>query len=126
MKKRLTFKVASMRKLIAMTCFVTAAFFSWQPDGALAASKDKSSTLSLTPGQQADIWHRLGKQAEKTSVPAGLHVGEVVPDTMNLRSFARDIRKKIPAISSYHYVLLHNQILIISPRSKKIVFVVAE
>jgi hypothetical protein len=126
MNKGLLFVVASTRKLIAVVCFATVALISWQPAVAHTSSKDKPAALSLTSEERAEIWHRLSEQATRTSVPAGLHVGEVVPNTMHLRSFARDIRKKIPAIRSYSYALLHNQVLIIVLRSKKIVLIVSE
>jgi hypothetical protein len=123
MKKNLLFVVASARELIAVVCFATVTLISWQP--AVADTPPKAA-FSLTSEERAEIWHSLRKQATRTSVPAGLHVGEVVPNTMDSRSFAREIRKKIPAIRPYSYALLHNQVLIIAPRSKKIVFIVAE
>jgi len=105
------------REKILYQCFVA--------EGVPAKMRERPS-LSLNSGERAEIWRSLGKQAGKTSVPSGLRVGEVVPTTMHLRSFARDIRKKIPAIGSYSYALLHNQVLATDPRSKKIVFIVAE
>jgi hypothetical protein len=126
MKKGLLFVVASTRELIAVVCFATVTLISWQPALADTPPKDKPAAFSLTSEERAEIWHSLRKQATRTSVPAGLHVGEVIPNTMDSRSFARDIRKKIPAIRSYSYALLHNQVLIIGPRSNKIIFIVAE
>jgi len=82
--------------------------------------------LSLTSAQQAEIWRGLGKEAMKTLVPAGLHIGEVVPNTMHLLPFARDLRKKLPMIRPYLYALLHGQVLIIDPRTRKIVSIVVE
>jgi len=60
------------------------------------------------------------------SEPAGLSVGEAVPDTMHSLSFARALRKRIPAIRPYRYTLLHGQVLIIAPGTRKIVGVVGE
>jgi hypothetical protein len=84
------------------------------------------TALSLTSPEQARIWRSLGKEATKTSVPAGLHVGEVIPDTMRLLPFARKLRKRIPAIRSYSYALLQGQVLIIDPQAKKIVSIVSK
>jgi hypothetical protein len=84
------------------------------------------TTLSLTSPEQAQIWLSLGKKATRTSVPAGLHVGEVIPDTMRLLPFAHKLRKRIPAIRSYSYALLQGQVLIIDPRAKKIVSIVSK
>jgi hypothetical protein len=66
------------------------------------------------------IWRRLGKQAMKAAVPAGLNVGEKVPRTMHLLSFGGDLRKGIPTIQSYRYALLQGQVLIVDPETKKI------
>jgi hypothetical protein len=117
--------------LIAIVCFATAPLLLSQPGVAQTSSGEKSAaaaaqrTLSLTSAEQAEIWRHLSKLAGKTSIPAGLHVGEVIPDTMHSRSFAREVRKKVPAIRSYSYALTHDHVLIIDPRSKKIVFIVA-
>jgi len=81
--------------------------------------------LSLTSAQRSEIWRGLGKQAMETSEPAGLSVGEVLPDTMNLLSFAHGLRKKIPAIRLYLYTLLHRQVLIVDPTTRKIVSIVS-
>jgi hypothetical protein len=43
---------------------------------------------------------------------------------MHLLSFSRSLRKKIPAIKSYLYTLLHGQVLIVDPSTKKIVAIV--
>jgi hypothetical protein len=77
-------------------------------------------TLSLTSRERAEIWRRLGKQAMKAAVPAGLNVGEKVPSTMHLLSFGGDLRKGIPTIQSYRYALLQGQVLIVDPETKKI------
>jgi hypothetical protein len=84
------------------------------------------TALSLTSSEQARIWHSLGKEATRTSVPAGLHVGEVVPGTMRLFRFDPNLRKRIPTLKPYSYVLLHGQVLIIDPRQEKIVSIVSK
>ena len=45
---------------------------------------------------------------------------------MHLLPFARDLRKKLPMIRSYLYALLRGQVLIIDPRTRKIVSIVVE
>ncbi len=92
-----------------------------QPEGRRARH-----SLSLTSTQRARIWRSLSVEAMKTQVPAGLHVGEVVPDTMHFLSFARALRKRVPALRPYRYTLLHGQVLIIDPTTKKIVAIVGE
>jgi len=99
---------------------------------ALCAMLLWSSTVYAEPGfdltspDRAVIWQSLGKDAMSTSVPAGLHVGEAVPDTMRLLPFGRHLRKAIPAIRPYSYALLQGQVLIIDRRARKIVSIVSE
>lgn len=80
--------------------------------------------LSLSHAQRSVIWRALKKEADKAQEPAGLNVGEVVPDTMNVLAFGRNLRKKIRPIRAYRYVLLHDQVLIVDPRTKKIIAIV--
>jgi hypothetical protein len=80
----------------------------------------------LTSAQRAEIWRSLSNQANRTSVPAGLSVGETVPNTVSLLSFADNLRERIPEIWPYFYALLHGQVLIVDPRSKTIISIVSE
>lgn len=91
-----------------------------------AAGGSVRHNLSLTSTQRAQIWRSLGKEATRASEPAGLNVGETVPDTMHLLSFARALRKHVPAIRPYRYTLLHGQVLMIDPGTKTIVAIVGK
>ena len=84
------------------------------------------TTKTLSSSNQAEIWRSLGKEATRTSVPAGLRVGEKVPNTMRVLSFTHRIRERIPAFKSYSYALLQGQVLIIDPRTRKIVTIIAK
>jgi hypothetical protein len=87
-----------------------------------AGAEDRE--LSLSSAQRSEIWHALGKRASKTQEPAGLNVGEAVPNTQHVLSFEHSLRKKIPAVRHYRYTLLHDQVLIVDPETKKIVAIV--
>lgn len=91
-----------------------------QPPARAAARR----SLSLTSAQRAEIWHHLSKEAMAALEPAGLKVGEAVPQTMHLLTFARRLRRKIPETKPYLYTLVHGQVLIIDPASKKVVSIV--
>jgi hypothetical protein len=80
--------------------------------------------LSLTKAQQSEIWRALRKQAGKTQEPAGLNVGEVIPDTMNLLPFDHHLRRKLRAIRPYRYSLLHDRVLVVDPETKKIILII--
>jgi hypothetical protein len=79
----------------------------------------------LTSAQRAEIWHSLSEHATRTSVPMGLNVGETVPNTIRLLSFADALRKSVPPIWPYSYALLHGQVLIVDPRSKTIIAIIS-
>jgi hypothetical protein len=91
-----------------------------------SAAKIKRHTLSLTSAQRADIWRSLHKRANDAQIAAGLNVGEIVPDTMHQLSFSRSLRRKVPGLHSYRYVLVHGQVLIVYPKTKKIVVIVSK
>jgi len=90
------------------------------------ATKPKRHTLSLSSSERADIWGSLQKKAMDAEIPPGLKVGDTVPETMNLLAFSHRLRRKVHSVRSYRYVLVHGQVLIVSPRTKKIVAVVGE
>jgi hypothetical protein len=81
--------------------------------------------VSLSLEERAEIWRALGQHATVTSIPAGLRVGEVVPNTAHFLSFSNDLRQKVPTILRFYYTLLHDQVLIVDPQSKVIVSIVA-
>jgi hypothetical protein len=82
--------------------------------------------IDLTSTDRAEIWRNLGKDAMATSIPAGLYVGEQVPDTMRLLPFGRHLRDRVPATRSCFYALLHGQVLIVDRRARVIVSIVSE
>jgi hypothetical protein len=91
---------------------------------AQSSSGEKKQPLSLSAAQQSEIWRALGTQARKTQEPAGLNVGEAVPDTMKVLRFSRRLRQKIQTIGPYRYALLHGQVLIVDPKTKQIISII--
>ena len=80
--------------------------------------------IDLTSSDRTEIWRVLGRDAMRTQIPAGLHVGERVPDTVRLLSFSRHLRKKVPAIGHYAYALLFGEVLIVERRARRVVSIV--
>lgn len=105
------------------TALIAAAIV-WPSIAVTQSSHAGKRELSLTHAQRSEIWQALGRQAGKTQEPAGLQVGEAVPAPMNVLSFEHNLRKKIRAIRHYRYALLHDQVLIVDPATKKIIAIV--
>jgi hypothetical protein len=102
--------------------WLVGALTAW-PCTARAAAGERRNP-SLTAVQRSEIWRALRNRARKTQEAAGLHIGEVVPDTLNVLSFGHSLHEKIPAIRPYRYTLLHDQVLIVDPRTKKIASII--
>jgi hypothetical protein len=88
-------------------------------------SADTFFDVALSLEERAEIWRALGQYATKTSIPAGLRVGEMLPSTAHVLSFSDGLSKKVPMILRLSYTLLHDQVLIVDPQSKVIVSIVA-
>jgi hypothetical protein len=82
--------------------------------------------LFLNFAERDAVWKKLGKRATRTSIPAGLHVGEPISPTMHVFSFTRDLLRSAPPLRSYSYTLLQGEVLIVDSKTKKIVAIVSE
>jgi hypothetical protein len=84
--------------------------------------------LNLTATQRHELWQSLSKQAAKESAPTGFtaKVGEAVPSSIKLQSLPSNVSSQIPAVKSYDYALLQNELLIVDPSSKKIVDIITQ
>ncbi len=91
-----------------------------------SAAAYAQSAIHLSTSARATIWRSLGKDAMDTSISAGLQVGENILSDMRLLSFGQHVRKRVPAIRNYSYSLLHGQVLIVDPGTKKIVAIVSK
>jgi len=90
-----------------------------------ATSKDH---LNLTSAQQKEIWQSVNKQNMKDATPSGFRpaVGQVVPGSIKLHAMPLDATKQVPAVRSYDYAMLQNDVLLIDPTSKKIVDIIRQ
>ncbi len=97
-----------------------------RPNG-LLAEMDNQSPLKLTVAQRAEIWKQLGNQRTEKA-PAGFEpkVGEEVPNHLHLKSLPSDVSSQVPTVQPYEYAMLHSQLLIVDPSTKKIVAIITE
>jgi len=97
---------------------------------AAAAGMTNSATtsehLNLTTAQQKEIWQGVSQQAAKETAPPAFKatLGEATPSIIKLQPFPSKVVHEVPAVKSYDYAMLQNQVLIVDPSSRKIVDIV--
>ncbi len=82
--------------------------------------------LNLTSVQQKEIWQGVSQQAAKATTPASFKptVGEATPSSIKLQPLPSKVANEVPAVKSYDFAMLQNQVLIVDPSSRKIVDIV--
>jgi Protein of unknown function (DUF1236) len=99
------------------------------PVSALASelTQDETQPLTLTNSQRAAIWEMLGNEATQTrSTRLNLHVGQIVPNRLSLQTLPNTVGNQVPAVRSYDYTMLNDELLIVDPSTKKIVAIIAD
>jgi hypothetical protein len=94
----------------------------------VARDETKSGApAALSAEQHAKIWTTLrGEKTERlTNVPFSTTVGEIVPGTVHLYSLPVSILEYAPQYRDYEYILVGDEILIVDPRTLRIVAVIA-
>jgi hypothetical protein len=102
-----------------------------KPETTAQGNTAKDDTKSGTPAalsreQHAKIWSTLrGGQAERmTNVQFSTTVGEVIPGTVHLYAMPVSVAEYAPQYRDYEYILVGDQILIVDPRTLRIVAVI--
>ncbi len=98
--------------------------------GALASPGGSAwITDGLSVAQRDEIWQGASKQAADESAHlAGFRadIGEAVPASMELKPMPKDVSKQVPAVESYDFAMLQDQLLIVDPGSKKIIDIITK
>lgn len=94
------------------------------------AARDETKSrapAALSTEQHAKIWSTLrGEKTERlTNVRFSTTVGEVVPGTVRLYRMPASIVEYAPEYRDYEYILVGDEILIVDPRTLRIVAVIA-
>jgi hypothetical protein len=100
------------------------------PRTAPSVARDETKSgapAALSAEQHAKIWTTLrGEKTERlTNVPFSTTVGEIVPGTVHLYSLPVSILEYAPQYRDYEYILVGDEILIVDPRTLRIVAVIA-
>jgi hypothetical protein len=82
--------------------------------------------LNLTTAQQKEIWQGVSQQASKATAPADFKpvIGAAAPSSIKLQPLPTKVASEVPAVKSYDFAMLQNQVLIVDPSSRKIVDIV--
>jgi hypothetical protein len=95
-----------------------------------SVAKDETKSgapAALSAEQHAKVWSTLrGEKAERlTNVQFSTTVGGVIPGTVHLYRLPVSIVEYAPQYRGYEYILVGDQILIVDPRTLRIVAVIA-
>src|SRR5262244_4411319 len=119
MNNQIRTAAAAFALLLASTGFAAAA-----GSGAMAPN----DRLSLTSTQEHTIVQSINKQnVKKEASPSGFKaaVGQSVPTSIPLHALPSNAASQVPAVKSYDYAMLPNQLLIVNPKDRKIVDIIA-
>ena len=119
MNSQIRTAAAAVALLLASASFAAAA-----GTGAMAPN----DRLSLTSTQEHTILQSINKQSvKKEASPSGFKaaVGQAVPTSIPLHALPSDAASQVPAVKPYGYAVLQNQLLIVNPKDRKIVDMIA-
>ena len=101
------------------------------PNSRMAPSTARDETKSGPPAALSSEQHakirdtlRVEKSERLTSVPFSHKVGEAIPGTVHLYALPVSIMEYAPQYRGYEYILVGDEILIVDPRTLRIVAVI--
>jgi hypothetical protein len=101
------------------------------PNSRMAPSTARDETKSGPPAALSNEQHakirdtlRVEKSERLTSVPFSTKVGEAIPGTVHLYVLPVSIMEYAPQYRGYEYILVGDEILIVDPRTLRIVAVI--
>jgi hypothetical protein len=84
---------------------------------------------SLTPAQKQVVWQNLSSVKTMHANRAkgfAPKIGATVPYGVSVQPLPGDIADTAPSLAGYHYVMVQKEIVIVHPKSKKVVEVIKE
>src|SRR4029077_15972653 len=96
------------------------------PKGAAQADAQHAAPAALSPEHHAKIWQavRGEKAAPFTGARFSMTVGAAVPQAVHLNRLPVSVIEYAPQYRGYEYVLVGDEILIVDPRTHRIVAVI--
>ena len=95
----------------------------------MAAELKEDYKSNLTSAQKDEIWESLNSEGSKTSGSSTSfkpQVGSTIPSAIGIQPLPNDVARKAPSLSGYDYAMVGNEVLIVSPNSKKIVDIIKQ
>ena len=87
-----------------------------------------NASANIEPQQQSKIVETLRSHRSEaaTNVNFTVNVGATVPESVHYRPLPEEIVSIVPQYRGYHYVMVRDEVVIIEPRTRKIVTVIHE
>jgi hypothetical protein len=91
-------------------------------------SPERTPDLQLNKDQRHTIYSSISKMPEKQTAPPTFlpQVGAVVPESINLKPLPDTLVGLVPRLENYRYALVANQVMLVDPKSKRVVDVIVE
>lgn len=98
-----------------------------QPSRAQAPAGRQGADVQITPQQQTQISQRLASRdvhrIDRTRVNFSIAIGTTVPASVRFVPLPSAIVSIVPQYRGYHYAVVEDEIIIIEPRTRRIVYV---
>jgi hypothetical protein len=93
-----------------------------------AGNRRDSGSVTLSSNERTRIRDVISRQRTRsvTNVNFSVNVGTVVPRHVHLYSLPSSIVSIVPQYRGYKYIVVHDEIVIVHPRTHKIVTVISE
>jgi hypothetical protein len=102
--------------------------FDEQPTGSLGTINGYDKTV-LTPGQKQVVWDNLSSEKTMRANRPNSYaprVGAIVPNSVFVQPLPDEVTSNAPYLAGYEYTVARNEIVIVSPVSRRVVDIIEE
>src|SRR5262249_26507890 len=122
----------SRRMITLRSVTLLAALILMSVSGAVAQTPAIDSgaapALQLSPAQKQTIYQSITATQKNNPAPTGFRaaVGAEVPETISLAPIPKTLANLIPTTAEYEVAMVEKQVVLVDPRSRRVVAVVAQ
>jgi hypothetical protein len=93
-----------------------------------AIDSGAAPALQLSPAQKQTIYQSITATQKNNPAPTGFRaaVGAEVPETISLAPIPKTLANLIPTTAEYEVAMVEKQVVLVDPRSRRVVAVVAQ